>query len=390
MPVTHIMHETAKMPAPRAVVLVLGPHIDAISGVSAHLGVLFGSQLDNEFTLVHFQVGSEGHPESRFGRWWRLLSSPFALAAAIRRHHATIVHLNTSLDARAFWRDLVFMIIARLSRARVVWQVHGGASPDAFFGSGLKGSLLRSTLRLPDAIVTLARSEQEVYRRFVPEQCVVRIPNAIDPGPYLHCHRTRSDPDSPLRMVYLGRLAADKGLDELVRGFASACRSGSRAHLSIAGSGPGAADLRASIAALELHNVSLPGAVTRRDKVELLAHSDVFVLPSYREGLPYALLEAMAAGTAVIVTRVGAIPDVVEDGVHGRFVPVRDAEAIASIIGEFARDRDALLRMQIACRHRVATAYGAGRLGAQFGELYSSLCAGRHGAIGADRRMADS
>jgi glycosyltransferase involved in cell wall biosynthesis len=384
------MNQTTKVPTQRPVVIVLGPHVDAISGVSSHLGVLFGSHLDNRFTLVHFQVGSEGHTESRPGRLWRLLFSPFALVAAIRRHHATILHLNTSLDARAFWRDLAYMIVARVSRVRVVWQVHGGALPEAFFGSGLKGFLLRGTLRLPDAIVTLSRSELEVYRRFVPHQCVVRIPNAIDVWPYLHRRRARSDPGTPLRLVYLGRLVADKGLDELLRGFASACSSGAPAHLSIAGSGPGAARLKASVTALGLENVSLLGAVTRRQKVGLLGRSDVFVLPSYREGLPYALLEAMAAATAVIVTRVGAIPDVVEEGVHGFFVPVRDAEAIASVISEFARDRDALLRMQIASRHRVATAYGTTHLAAQFGALYTSLCAGGGGTIGAERHMADS
>ena len=85
----------------------------------------------------------------------------------------------------------------------------------------------------------------------------------------------------------------------------------------------------------------------------------------------------MAAGVVPIVTPVGGIPDVVQDGVHGAFVPVRDCDALAQAIEALARDRAALARMSAACRQRIAGAYSIERLTADFSSLYSSLCAPR-------------
>src|SRR5262245_36455308 len=131
-----------------ACVIMLGPNRDAISGVSAHINGLFASRLCEDFFLVHFQVGSEGRRERAIGRLARLVIGPFRLALAILRQSATIVHLNTSLNVRAYWRDLAFMFAAKACGARVVYQVHGGALPRQFAArSRLLTILLRWTLR---------------------------------------------------------------------------------------------------------------------------------------------------------------------------------------------------------------------------------------------------
>src|SRR5688572_24060619 len=142
----------------RPVVLVLGPHRDAVSGVSTHLNCLFASRLAEEFSLVHFQVGSEGRTERAIGRLARLVVSPLSLAIAICVRRAAIVHLNTSLNAGAYWRDLVYLIVARSCGARVLYQVHGGVLPQQFFRGRALTAFLRWTLGIPDAIVVLAQS----------------------------------------------------------------------------------------------------------------------------------------------------------------------------------------------------------------------------------------
>src|SRR5690606_36650679 len=101
----------------------------------------------------------------------------------------------------------------------------------------------------------------------------------------------------------------------------------------------------------------------------------VFVLPSYAEGLPCALLEAMAAGNAVIATRVGAIPDVVIPGLHGILVPPHDVAALANAIAALAADRPATARMQVACASHIAASYSLERFCASFTDLYNSLLA---------------
>jgi len=363
----------------RPVALVLGPHLEAVSGVSTHLKLLLASPLAEDFRLVHFQVGSEGRGEGPVGRALRLALSPFRLAFVILARNAAIVHLNTSLNARAYWRDLSYLAVAKLCGARVVYQVHGGALPQLFFrGNRLLEALLRGTLRLADAVVVLARIELRSYRKFAPGLPVVALPNAIDWAPYAALKRQPPRVPAPLRLVYVGRLAREKGLLETLQGLKLAHAQGTAAQLAIAGSGPDEDRLRQLVQELQLSgDVAFIGPVFGAAKAQLLASADALVLASHAEGLPYALLEGMAAGDAVIVTRVGAVPDVVVDGVHGLFVPPHNPLAIARAIARLAADRGLLARMSEACRRRIAGSYSLERLASDFRRLYFELCAGR-------------
>ena len=105
-----------------------------------------------------------------------------------------------------------------------------------------------------------------------------------------------------------------------------------------------------------------------------LSAAHVFLFPTYFvEGLPYALLEAMAAGAVPVTTRVGAIPDVIEDEVHGVFVPPRQPAALAAAVARLDEDRETLTRMSQAGRQRVIDQYTLVRLASDFRRLYSSV-----------------
>lgn len=360
----------------RPVVLVTGPSRTAISGVSTHVNLLLASALGEDYELVHFQAGSEGRDEGPIGRWVRLALSPLALFAAIVFRHAAIVHLNTSLVPKAFWRDAAYLLVAKLLRARVMWQVHGGALPQRFVPEGSwRSRLLQRVLSIPDMVVVLARVELDAYQRFVPGQYVVALPNAIDPTPYARVPVVGADPTRPLRLVYLGRIAREKGLYEAFQAVRLATESGADVRLTVAGDGPEAPRLRRYAAALGVAaRIDFAGAVFGRDKVALFERHDAFVLPSYSEGLPYALLEAMAAGLPVVATPVGAVPDVMCHGTHGFLVPARDAKALSEAFVAMARHREQLPWMSRACRRRVRAAYALERLAADFALRYAELC----------------
>ena len=362
------------------VVLVLGPHRGAISGVSTHVNTLFASGLSDDFTLIHFQVGSEGRTQGSGRRLARLIASPLRLAAAILTRGAAIVHINSSLNSRAYWRDLVHMLVAKACGARVLFQVHGGLLPQQFSAnSRLLAAFLRRTLLLPDVIVVLASAEVEAYRKFVQREQIRALPNGIDWLPYAGLLRERPDPLGPLRLVYVGRLAKEKGLYELLMGLKLARSAGSSARLVIAGDGPEEEKLRRFVTEAGIWNdVSFAGPVFGAGRSELFARSDLFVLASHGEGLPYALLESMAAGVPAIVTRVGAIPDVVVEGMHGLFVPLHDPEAIGRAIARLASDRELLAQMSNACRKRIAGSYSAERLAGDVRRLYAELFVGKH------------
>ena len=357
----------------RPVALVLGPSLGAVSGVTTHVRSLLDSQLGGPYRLIHFQVGSEGRDESLFGRLARFVTSPFALAAAILRHNAAIVHINNSLNAKAWWRDLAYLIVARLCGARVVLQKHGGDLGTFAANPGF-ALLVRQAFKLADCLVVLSQRDLAAYQAFAPGQHIVTVPNGIDPLPYLHAPRAAAHGSAALRLLYIGRLAAGKGLCESLQALAILRAAGLAPRLTIAGSGPEEAGLRMRVQELGLDGqVKFAGAARGESKAKLFQRADLLLLASHSEGLPYALLEAMAAGVVPIVTPVGAIPDVVTGGVHGLFVPVKDARSIAEAIKFFDANRGELARMSQACRARIASGYSLERLAENFIAVYSGL-----------------
>jgi glycosyltransferase involved in cell wall biosynthesis len=243
----------------------------------------------------------------------------------------------------------------------------------------VRSSWLRTTLAWPDVVVVLASVEAHAYRAFVPGQRVALVPNGIECDASAHREAPQPRPAARLNLLYIGRLIATKGLFESLEALAALRTLGMEAGLVVAGEGPEESRLKARARELGLADrVRFVGPAFGERKAQLLAAADILLLPTYHaEGLPYALLEGMAAGLVPIVTRVGAIPDVALDGVHARFVPPRDAAAIAHALRALAGDRAMLSRMSAACRRRVATGYSMERVAVEFARLYSALCGTR-------------
>lgn len=356
-------------------VLLLGPKLTAVSGVSTHLNQLLGSPLADAYRFVHFQVGSEGEREGLIKKLRRFLLSPFRLAATIITVAPDIVHLNTSLNQKAFWRDAVYLIVAKLFRKRVVYQVHGGDLPQQFFGGKpLPTGFLRRLLRWPDAIVLLASVEREAYQRFSQFKALRVIPNAIELNDHPE-HYRKEFRTGTIRLGYIGRLAHNKGIYEAIDALGILRKAGyEQVSLTLAGSGPAEESLRERVKSLGLNGyVTFPGELFGQQKKSFWRQTDIFVFPTYQEGLPYAVLESLDSGTPMVTTRTGGIGDVITEGVHGIFVEPRDAAGVASAIQAMMSDRDRMESMSAACVARARDYYGIDRLARQFSELYGSL-----------------
>jgi glycosyltransferase involved in cell wall biosynthesis len=297
------------------------------------------------------------------------------LLAALIKNPVQIVHLNTSLEPKSYWRDSIYLIVARLMHRKVVYQVHGGALPQDFFpAKSVRAKLLRWLLQTSDAVVLLARVEEEAYRAFAPTVPLRVIPNAID-ARSLAAFDIAAKPASFLHLVYVGRLAEDKGIFEALRAVDILVRRGRAVKFTVAGSGPDAKRFQSRVIESALEDyVHCVGPIFGQAKDELWNAGHIFVFPTWhREGLPYALLEAMAAGAVPVTSRVGAIPDVIQDGIHGLFVRPDQPEQLATVIARLDDDRTLLARMAEAGRKRISEEYQVEQLARRFAHLYDSL-----------------
>jgi glycosyltransferase involved in cell wall biosynthesis len=159
--------------------------------------------------------------------------------------------------------------------------------------------------------------------------------------------------DSAVRLLFLGWLERDKGIFELIE----ACRqlAGSRRFtLNIAGEGNASEEARALTARYGLTAVvRFRGWLRGEDLHEALRQADVLVLPSWAEGLPNAMVEAMAARLAVVVSAVGAIPELITDRRSGMLVEPRNVDSLARALGEIIDDGE--LRASLALEaYRIA------------------------------------
>ena len=138
---------------------------------------------------------------------------------------------------------------------------------------------------------------------------------------------------------------------------------------------PGALEkARTEVTQLDLNErVIVAGPAFGADKYRWLCGADIFVLPSYAEGLPISMLEAMAAGLPMIVTPVGGIPSVITHDVDGLLVPPGDRIALAAAINRLAQDAALRQRLGTAARARCDAGYGIERSAAAYLMLYREL-----------------
>ncbi|MFP4451254.1 MAG: glycosyltransferase, partial [Rhodosalinus sp.] len=184
--------------------------------------------------------------------------------------------------------------------------------------------------------------------------------SAPEAWPKLHIVHCAVDPDryaagarDGRSLLFVGRLSAAKGVPVLLDAMAELAVSHPGARLALIGDGPDRAALQAHAVRAGLSDrVTFAGYRDERGVAEALAGADIFVLPSFAEGLPVVLMEALAAQCAVVTTRIAGIPELVRDGETGLIVPPGEAGALAEALGRLLDD--APLRQRLAEAGRAA------------------------------------
>ncbi|NDU99475.1 glycosyltransferase family 4 protein [Pseudoroseicyclus tamaricis] len=243
-----------------------------------------------------------------------------AEAITLARHLAAIgaTHLHNHIAQSA---GTVAMLAAELTGLPFSFTLHG---PDDFFAT--------DRWALPEKI---ARARfVACISHFARSQAMLLSPEADWPKLHIvHCGidpaRYRAGAREGTQLLFVGRLAAAKGLPVLLEAFAEALRQRPDLRLTLIGDGPDRAALERRAAGLP---VTFAGYQSQEAVAEALSTTDLFVLPSFAEGLPVVLMEALAAEVPVVATRIAGVAELVEDGVSGRLVPPGDPAALAEAI----------------------------------------------------------
>ncbi|HMM55699.1 MAG TPA: glycosyltransferase [Candidatus Desulfobacillus sp.] len=296
------------------------------------------------------------HVEGSLAR--RLLAAARALlqfAGLLLRGRVALVHAHVAMGG-SFWRKALFSALARRFGVPVILHLHG-SDLEIFHDArdALGRRLVRRELELAQRVLVLSGSWRGFVARVAPRARALVLANYVALPPAQACGL----PHEGVNLLFLGILGRRKGIYDLLPAFREALGQAGGMRLRIGGNGE-EAQVAAAIAELGLGGAAeLLGWVDEAAREALLATADVFVLPSWNEGLPMGLLEAMAHGVPVVSTRVGGIPELVREGVDGFLVEPGDRAALAERLLRLARDEGLRRRMGAAARQRVAERYCA-------------------------------
>ena len=216
--------------------------------------------------------------------------------------------------------------------------------------------------------------EQRLIKMGIPENRIRCLPNIVDhetitalrPSPVFSDFGIK---DSVTKLVFVGRLSIEKGLDILINACGILKQRGTRFFLLIIGEGPLKSEYENRINTLSMASeIKLMGY--RRNAVKITAACDFFVLPSRTEGIPLAVLEAMALGRPVVASKVGGLPQLIQHKQNGLLVTPEDAENLANTLEWGIRNKDAATEIGKKAKQRIQKEYSPDKWAAELTRNY--------------------
>jgi sugar transferase (PEP-CTERM/EpsH1 system associated) len=333
--------------------------------------------LYNGDRAVAQRIRALGIPVTDLGMTARWRWDAFGWLYRLLRHERP-----TILHAWMFHANLPGRVLGRLAGVPIIITSRRNEN----IGGAMRERFNRWTAHLDDRVVAvceLAR-QAEIERAGVALEHVVTIYNGVDVTQFpvasvqatAQARRAIGMPVKVPLVGSLGRLHPQKGFSDLLTAFAQVRQRIPSVRLFVAGDGELRDDLEAQARSLGMAE-AVTFAGVRADVPEILAALDVFVLPSLWEGMPNAVLEAMASGLPVVATAVGGTPEVVMDGVTGLLVPPQDPGALARAIERLLCDPGLRRTMGRAGRRRVEQHFDIRETVRQVEDLYETLLRAR-------------
>lgn len=327
-----------------------------------HTVLSFSDQMDLADRLQVGEATTLGLAPGPHRRAWR------EVAERLRDLNADVLHTRNF----ATWPDG----IRAASRAGVRHRVHGfhGRDLAGIDGLPMKRRLLGRLLAASTSVfITLTPSMREEFSKefFISPDRVRVIPNGFDKALFT-ASKGEKPLQSPFTVATVGRFAPVKNLSLLIRAFGSMENRGQDDLLVLAGDGPERAQLQGLVEDLGLsHSVRFTGMLS--EIAPLYAAADVYVQPSFYEGMSNTIVEAMACEVPVIATDVGGNADVLGSEGAGCLVPSNDVTAMARALDAWRNDEEDRKRAGICGQERVRELFGMSRMVESYVGVYKSL-----------------
>lgn len=314
-------------------VLILVPDLKMMGGVSTFFNSV--KEHFSQHQVVYFTRGTRANTPGIFQLLIKIIDYP-RFAWTLITGSYDLVHVNSSLGRKNLIRDPLFVLIAKLFRKKVFLFFHGWQKQSI---TNFTRPLLNLYLKA-NAIAVLAKEFKSDLHGWG-YQGPTYILNTVvskELEKYFDNFQQR-EISNQVTILFLSRIEIAKGIYEAIRAY-ELCRQKTDLELKliIAGDGSEMERVRAFVESHHIENIEFCGFVSGKDKADVLMKSDIYLFPSYEEGMPISVIEAMMSGLPVVTRYTGALNDFFDGQTMGRITASKDPEVFADMLYELISD----------------------------------------------------
>ncbi len=332
-------------------ILITAPSLEINENVSGISSVVRQIIQHSHFDFYHFQAGRKDGEKPDINWVFKQILSVPRFYRKITYEKIDIVHINTALNPLSIMRDAAFVKMARLAKRPILLHLHGGKFLAQEFDNNFLARISEKMMKTANIVVVLSELEKEIVEKRRQNLNVRVLENAVAVG----AARLQKENSDEKTIIFLGRLHESKGLHEIIK----TCRILRNKNFKFRFNCFGAGDLKdffiKEMTEILGEKFYYGGVISGAKKEKALNEADIFLLPSrYGEGLPMAMLEAMAAGCVVVVSEMASIGAVVTDGVNGFLIEPNNVSQLTEKLKSLLSDEKDLKSLSKNARTTIA------------------------------------
>lgn len=353
-------------------IIISAPSLDPtknVSGISSVVNFIIDN--NKEFEYVHFEIGRRDNERFGINRVFSIAKAIMTWLKLLNNNPNAIIHYSFPLSTPSIIRDPLFMWIAKMKKHKMVIHIHGGVFLTSKTIPLAIEKIMRWVFSWDVPFIVLSNSEKETLHKRFGAKNVCVLPNCVD----LKDAETfvKEESTNPLRLGYFGRIAETKGMKYLLEACVELKKQGIPFILDLAGKEENENEFLPSFESALGDQFHYSGIISGKNKSEYLRKLDVFILPSYFEGLPMSLLECMSYGCVPVTTPVGSIPEVINDGENGVFIKTKDSDTIVKVIKQLNENRLSILKIGLKAKDCIFSNFSPKTYIEELNNIYSQL-----------------
>ncbi len=331
-------------------ILMLGPGLAVAGGMSAVENIIIENINSTGMAKVDFLPTYKDSGKLKKLTLAAVAFLNFMIRIIFRR--VDVVYIHMAADS-SFYRKSIFILAGKLFKKRIVIHMHGGYFESFYSKSGqIIRKYIGFVIGRADKIIVLTEEWKKFYLQFMEEDKIEIIHNSVVVG-------EKSYNSSGSFITFLGKLDARKGVYDILDVVGDIAKLYPDIKFVLAGDGEMEKVLNEAGEKGVKGQIILPGWIGKEIKEKVLDETVVFLLPSYAEGLPMAVLEAMARGIPVIAADVGGLSEIIKDGEDGLLIEPGDKPALKDNIINILNSGPFRLKLSSNSYNKIAHGYNS-------------------------------